>query len=210
VHWCLLLIFLDFRVMCFVCLHSVSWARCFMCLWVIHSQLSLRFSPTFIYNIQLIFCKFIWHMEMSDFLIMKNNSLQPFSTILDLPIDTSWQEFPFKAQYEFLGEQTQCPRHVWAEHRRIRSRYPPGINWNWWCITGLINPTCKSWKVFLIICLCSICVWYIIWRSNILTLNVPDEGYSRNVLYTLNLISTFLYRCVSQIYSQYDIIVVTY
>jgi hypothetical protein len=177
VHWCLLLIFLDFRVMCFVCLHSVSWARCFMCLWVIHSQLSLRFSPTFIYNIQLIFCKFIWHMEMSDFLIMKNNSLQPFSTILDLPIDTSWQEFPFKAQYEFLGEQTQCPRHVWAEHRRIRSRYPPGINWNWWCITGLINPTWKSWKIFLIICLCSKCVWF---------------------------------RCVSQIHSQYDIVVMTY
>jgi len=26
-----------------------------------------------------------------------------------------------------------------------------------------------------------------------LTLSVPDEGYSRNVLYALNLISTFLY-----------------
>jgi hypothetical protein len=32
----------------------------------------------------------------------------------------------------------------------------------------------------------------IIWLSNILALSVPDEGYSRNAPYALNLISTFL------------------
>ena len=33
----------------------------------------------------------------------------------------------------------------------------------------------------------------IIWLSNILALNIPDEGYSRNASYALNLISTFYY-----------------
>ena len=162
-----------------------------------------------IYNIWPSFCLFIWHMEMSDIFHNEKQETYHLSVLYILPIDTSWQEFPFRAQYEFLGEQTQCPMHVWAEHRRIRSRYPPGINWNWWCITGLTNPTWKSWKVFLI-CLCSNCVWYIIWLSKILTLNVSDEGYSRNASCTLNLISTLLYRWDSQIYSQYDIVVVTY
>ena len=32
----------------------------------------------------------------------------------------------------------------------------------------------------------------IIWLSNILALSVPDECYSRNVLFALNLISTML------------------
>jgi uncharacterized protein YhhL (DUF1145 family) len=32
----------------------------------------------------------------------------------------------------------------------------------------------------------------IIWLSNLLTLIVPDEGHSRNVSCTLNLISTFV------------------
>jgi hypothetical protein len=31
-----------------------------------------------------------------------------------------------------------------------------------------------------------------IWLSNLLIMSVPDEGYSRNVSCTLNLISTFL------------------
>jgi hypothetical protein len=32
----------------------------------------------------------------------------------------------------------------------------------------------------------------IIWFSDLSTLSIPDEGYSRNVLLTLNLMSTFL------------------
>ena len=34
---------------------------------------------------------------------------------------------------------------------------------------------------------------WIVWLSNILTLSVPGEDYSKNVLSTLNLISTFLF-----------------
>ena len=33
---------------------------------------------------------------------------------------------------------------------------------------------------------------YIIWLSNLSTLSVPDEGYSRNASCALNLIFTFL------------------
>jgi hypothetical protein len=40
----------------------------------------------------------------------------------------------------------------------------------------------------------------IIWLSNIFALSVPDEGYSRNASWALNLISTFLFQ--RYIYSQ--------
>jgi hypothetical protein len=33
----------------------------------------------------------------------------------------------------------------------------------------------------------------IIWLSNISILSVPDEGYSRNALWALNLLSTFYF-----------------
>ena len=36
-------------------------------------------------------------------------------------------------------------------------------------------------------------VFYIMWLSNSLGLRVPDEGYSRNLVCVLNLISTFYY-----------------
>ena len=37
---------------------------------------------------------------------------------------------------------------------------------------------------------------YIIWLSNLSTLSVPDEGYSRNASCALNLIFTFLLWCI--------------
>ena len=40
-------------------------------------------------------------------------------------------------------------------------------------------------------------MWLFIWLSNLSILSVPDVGYSRNVLCTLNLISTFY--CFSQL-----------
>jgi hypothetical protein len=38
---------------------------------------------------------------------------------------------------------------------------------------------------------------HIIWLSNLSILSVPDEGYSRNVLCALNLISTIFYLSIS-------------
>ena len=38
---------------CFICLRSVSYARCCLFLWGVHSWLSLLFSPTFIYSVCL-------------------------------------------------------------------------------------------------------------------------------------------------------------
>jgi hypothetical protein len=42
-------------------------------------------------------------------------------------------------------------------------------------------------------CLRFLCFVFVSWLSNLSMLSVPDEGYSRNALCTLNLISTFFY-----------------
>ena len=42
-------------------------------------------------------------------------------------------------------------------------------------------------------CLRFLCFVFVSWLSNLSILSVPDEGYSRNALCTLNLISTFYY-----------------
>jgi hypothetical protein len=42
-------------------------------------------------------------------------------------------------------------------------------------------------------CLRFLCFVFVSWLSNLSILSVPDEGYSRNALCTLNLMSTFYY-----------------
>ena len=62
---------------------------------------------------------------------------------------------------------------------------------NWW-----------PWPVFAILFrpfgLFAPKIFEIIWFSNLLTLSIPNEGYSRNVSCTLNWMSMLLYTCTQQ------------